>query len=169
MIWTAKVVTGSGVGAEEIQAKSSLCRRVTAIGALDPKKQDCYVHALRSIRQPQALAACYKLVAPVGRPFKRFESFDANHLDKAEEVFGSLEKPAKRLLGYLEVLRIACFYIGFVENVVPGREAVLFPRPCLDEPPIPILGEAAKKFEVMRRWAVLVRVRRSVEYVVSRD
>jgi hypothetical protein len=51
MIWTAKVVTGSGVGAGDIVAKSSLCRRVTAIGALDPKKQECYLHALRSIRQ----------------------------------------------------------------------------------------------------------------------
>lgn len=65
----------------------------------------------------------------------------ANHLDEAEEVFGLLEKPAKRLLGYFEVLRIACFYIGFVENVVPGREAVLFTRPCLDEPSVVILGK----------------------------
>ncbi len=61
MIWTANVVTGSGVGAEEILAKSSLCRRVTAIGALVPGKQDCYLHALRWIRQSQALTACHKL------------------------------------------------------------------------------------------------------------
>lgn len=121
-------------------AKSSLCRRVTAIGTLDPKKQDCYLHALRSIRQSRALAACHKLLVSDGRPFKLSESFGANHLDEAEEVFGSLEKPAKRLLGYLEVLRIACFYIGFVENIVPGREAMLFTRPCLDEPAIVILG-----------------------------
>lgn len=81
-----------------------------------------------------------------GGPFKLSESFSANHLDEAEEVFGSLEKPGKRLLGYLEVLRIACFYIGFVENVVPGREAVLFTRQGLDQPALMILGEAAQEF-----------------------
>lgn len=90
MIWTAKVVTGSDVGAEEVVAKSSLCRRVTAIGALNPKKQDCYLHALRSIRQSQALTACHKLLVLDGRPFKLSESFSADHLDEAEEVFGSL-------------------------------------------------------------------------------
>lgn len=109
MIWTAKVVTGSGVGPEEIVVESSRCRRVTAIGAFDPKKQDCYLHALRSIRQSQALTACHKLLLSGGRPFKLSDSFSADHLDKAEEVFGSLEKPAKRHLGYLEALRIACF------------------------------------------------------------
>jgi hypothetical protein len=114
MIWTAKVVTGSGVGAEEILAKSSLCRRVTAIGALDPKKQDCYLHTLRSIRQSQALNCLSHLLVSDGRPFKLSEPFRANHLDNAEEVFGSLEQPAKRLLAYLEMLRIACFYIGLV-------------------------------------------------------
>jgi hypothetical protein len=114
VIWTAKVVAGPGVEAEGMVAKSSRCRRVTAIGALDPKKQDCYLHTLPSIRQSQALTACHKLLVSDGRPFKLSESFGANHLDKAEEVFGSFEQPAKRLLAYLEMLRIACFYIGLV-------------------------------------------------------
>jgi hypothetical protein len=90
-----------------------------------------------------------------GRPFKLSESFSANRLDKAEEVSRSLEKPAKRLVGYLEVLRIACFYIGFVENVVPGRETVLIAGPNFDEPPVMILGEAAKELEVVRRRTVV--------------
>jgi hypothetical protein len=53
-------------------------------------------------------------LASAGRPFKLSEPFRANHLDKAEEVFGSLDQPGKRLLAYLEMLRIACFYIGLV-------------------------------------------------------
>lgn len=80
-----------------------------------------------------------------GRQVKLSESFGANHLNEAEEMFGSLEKPVKRLVGYLEVLRIAGFYIGFVENVVPACEAVLFTRPCLDEPAIVVLGDAAQE------------------------
>lgn len=58
-----------------------------------------------------------QLLVSDGRALKLSESFGANDLDEAEEVFGSLEKPAKCLLGYLEVVRIACFYIGLVQNV----------------------------------------------------
>lgn len=161
MIWTAKVVTGPDVGAEETHAQSCLCRRVTAIGALVPGKHDCYLHALQSIRQSHTIAACHKLSLSDRRPFKYSESCGANHLDEAEEVFGSLEKPRERFSGDLKVLRVARLHIGFVENVVPGREAVLFTRPCLDEPAILILGEAAKK--VMRRRAVVVSVRSKQE------
>lgn len=155
MIWTAKVVTGSGVGAEEILAKSSLCRRVTAIGALVPGKQDCYLHALRWIRQSQALTACHKLWVSEGRPFKLFESFGASLLDEAEEVFGSLEKPRERFSGDLKVLRVARLYIGFVETIVPGRESMLIAGPSFDEPPVMILGQAAQEFDVVR-WRAVV-------------
>jgi hypothetical protein len=143
------------VGAEERLAKSSLCRRVTAIGALVPGKQDCYLHALQSIRQSHATAASHKLLLPENRPFKFSKPFGANLLYEAEEVFGSLEKPRERFSGDLEVLRVARLHIGFVENIVPGREPMLIAGPSFDESAIVILGQAAKKLEVMRGRTVV--------------
>lgn len=57
--------------AEEIGAKSSIGRRVTPVGALVPGKQDCYLHALQSIRQSHAIAVtnyCSRTVARSSSP-----------------------------------------------------------------------------------------------------
>lgn len=45
-----------------------------------------------------------------------------------------LEKPGKRFLGDFKVFGVACLHIGFVQNVVPCAEAMLVPRPSIDEP-----------------------------------
>lgn len=81
-----------------------------------------------------------------GRPFKFSESFGRNHLEEAEEVFGSLEEPRERFSGDLKVLRVARLHIRFVEDVVPGREPMLIAGPSFDESAIVILGEAAQMF-----------------------
>lgn len=72
--------------------------------------------------------------------FKLSESLIANRPDKTMKMFRPLEKPAECFLTNFEVLRVASLDTGFVENVVPCCEAVLFARPCLDEPTIVILG-----------------------------
>lgn len=87
--------------------------------------------------------------------FKLSEPLLANRPDKTVQMFRPLTKPRERFCGDLEMLRVARLHIGLVKDIVPGREAVLFTRPCLDKPAILILGQAAKKLEVMRRRAVV--------------
>ncbi|KSV94022.1 hypothetical protein N184_18775 [Sinorhizobium sp. GL28] len=55
-------------------------------------------------------------------------------------MFRPAEEPGECFFGDLEVLGVACFHIGFVENVVPGDLAMLVARPGLDKPLITIFG-----------------------------
>ncbi len=60
-ISTAKVVTGSGGSGGDTGEVFSLSSRYRH-RRLGSEKARCYLHALRSIRQSPALAACYKLL-----------------------------------------------------------------------------------------------------------
>lgn len=72
----------------------------------------------------------------------------ANRTDKTVQMFRPLTKPRERFCGDLEMLRVARLHIGLVKDIVPGREAVLFTRPCLDKPAILILARPRRNLRL---------------------
>lgn len=71
------------------------------------------------------------------------------------QMLDLLEEPEERLLANLEVLRVARFHIGFIEDVVPSGKTLLIARPGFDEAMVVILSESSKELQVVRGRAIV--------------